>query len=116
MPPEKIQKGMLDHYASVFKKSLLVLPSDGYGDIYTNALSLGITRRDDCLIGIPGAADSLVRAYEANMPTVAENCGAYALMLEYTDVIPGGYLKWDSGALGGCRYYGPLDLLHTGPG
>ena len=94
MPSEKIQKEMLDHYASVFKKSLLVLPSDGYDDVYTYALSLGITKRDDCLIGIPGTADSLVRAYNANLPTVAENCGSYAIMLNYTDVIPGGYLKW----------------------
>ena len=94
MPSVEIQKDMLKHYASVFKKSLLVLPSDGYGDVYTYALSLGITKRDDCLIGIPGTADSLVRAYEANMPTVAENCGGYAIMLNYTDVIPGGYLKW----------------------
>ena len=94
MPSIEIQKDMLKHYASVFKKSLLVLPSDGYGDVYTYALSLGITKRDDCLIGIPGTADSLVRAYEANMPTVAENCGGYAIMLNYTDVIPGGYLKW----------------------
>ena len=94
MPSVEIQKDMLKHYASVFKKSLLVLPSDGYGDVYTYALSLGITERDDCLIGIPGTADSLVRAYEANMPTVAENCGGYAIMLNYTDVIPGGYLKW----------------------
>ncbi len=94
MPSKKIQKDMLKHYASVFKKSLLVLPSDGYDDVYTYALSLGITKRDDCLIGIPGTADSLVRAYKANLPTVAENCGSYALMLNYTDVIPGGYLKW----------------------
>ncbi len=94
MPSVEIQKDMLKHYASVFKKSLLVLPSDGYGDVYTYALSLGITKRDDCLIGIPGTADSLVRAYEANLPTVAENCGGYAIMLNYTDVIPGGYLKW----------------------
>jgi hypothetical protein len=94
MPSIEIQKDMLKHYASVFKKSLLVLPSDGYGDVYTYALSLGITKRDDCLIGIPGTADSLVRAYEANLPTVAENCGGYAIMLNYTDVIPGGYLKW----------------------
>ena len=94
MPSKEIQKDMLKHYASVFKKSLLVLPSDGYDDVYTYALSLGITKRDDCLIGIPGTADSLVRAYNANLPTVAENCGSYAIMLNYTDVIPGGYLKW----------------------
>lgn len=94
MPSEEIQKEMLKHYASVFKKTQLVLTSDGYGDIYTYALSLGITKRDDGLIGIPGTADSLVRAYEANLPTIAENMGGYALMLTYNDIIPGGYLKW----------------------
>ena len=94
MPSVEIQKDMLKHYASVFKKTQLVLTSDGYGDVYTYALSLGITKRDDGLIGIPGTADSLVRAYEANLPTIAENMGGYALMLTYNDIIPGGYLKW----------------------
>ena len=94
MPADSVLIDMLDYYASVFKKTQLVLPSNGFGDVYTHALDLGITKRDDGFIGIPGRPDSLVRAYEANMPTVAENCGGYAIMLNYTDVIPGGYLKW----------------------
>ena len=94
MPSEAVQIEMLDHYASVFKKTLLVLPSSGMGNVYTHALSLGITKRDDGFISIPGRPDSLVRAYEANLPTIAENQAGYATMLNNSDVIPGGYLKW----------------------
>ena len=94
MPSLEIQKEMVSHYASVFKKTQLVITSDAYGDIYTYALGLGVTKRDDGMIGIPGTADSLVRAYNANLPTIAENMGQYSIMLEYTDVIPGNYLKW----------------------
>jgi hypothetical protein len=94
MPSDSIKMDMLDYYASVFKKTLLVLPSNGSGDVYTHALSLGIAKRDDGFIGTPGRPDSLVRAYEANLPTIAENMAGYTTMLEYTDVIPGGYLKW----------------------
>ena len=94
MPSDSVEKDMLDYYASVFKKTLLVLPSSGAGNVYTHALSLGITKRDDGFIGTPGRPDSLVRAYEANLPTIAENIAGYRTMLEYTDVIPGGYLKW----------------------
>ena len=94
MPSDSIEMDMLNYYASVFKKTQLVLPSSGMGDVYTHALSLGITKRDDGFIGIPGRPDSLVRAYEANLPTIAENIAGYKTMLEYTDVIPGGYLKW----------------------
>lgn len=94
MPSEKIQKEILDHYASAFHKTLLVLPSSGAGDVYTHALNLGIAKRDDGFIGIPGRPDSLVRAYNAGLPTIAENIAGYATMLNYTDIIPGGYLKW----------------------
>jgi len=94
MPSEAVQIEMLDHYASVFKRTLLVLPSSGMGDVYTHALSLGITKRDDGFISIPGRPDSLVRAYEANLPTIAENQAGYATMLNNNDIIPGGYLKW----------------------
>ena len=94
MPSDSIEMDMLDYYASVFKKTQLVLPSSGMGEVYTHALSLGITKRDDGFIGIPGRPDSLVRAYKANLPTIAENIAGYKTMLEYTDVIPGGYLKW----------------------
>ena len=94
MPSEAVQIDLLDHYASVFKKTLLVLPSSGMGDVYTHALSLGITKRDDGFISIPGRPDSLVRAYEANLPTIAENQAGYATLLNNNDIIPGGYLKW----------------------
>ena len=94
MPSEAVQIEILDHYASVFKKTLLVLPSSGMGNVYTHALSLGITKRDDGFISIPGRPDSLVRAYEANLPTIAENQAGYATMLNNNDIIPGGYLKW----------------------
>ena len=94
MPSAEIEMDMLDHYASVFKKTLLVLPSSGAGDVYTHALSIGITKRDDGFIGIPGRPDSLARAYKAGLPTIAENIAGYKTMLNYTDVIPGGYLKW----------------------
>ena len=94
MPADSVLIDMLDYYASLFKKTQLVLPSNGFGDVYTHALKLGITKRDDGFIGIPGRPDSLVRAYEANLPTIAENIAGYTTMLNYTDVIPGGYLKW----------------------
>ncbi len=94
MPSEKIQMEMLDHYASVFHKTQLVLPSSGSGDVYTHALNIGVTKRDDGFIGTPGRPDSLVRAYKAGLPTIAENIAGYTTMLNYTDVIPGGYLKW----------------------
>ena len=94
MPSDSIKMDMLDYYASVFKKTLLVLPSNGAGDVYTHALKLGIAKRDDGFIGTPGRPDSLVRAYEANLPTIAENIAGYTTMLNYTDQIPGGYLKW----------------------
>ena len=94
MPSDSIKMDMLDYYASVFKKTLLVLPSNGAGDVYTHALELGIAKRDDGFIGTPGRPDSLVRAYEANLPTIAENIAGYTTMLNYTDQIPGGYLKW----------------------
>ncbi len=94
MPSAEIEMDMLDHYASVFKKTLLVLPSSGAGEVYTHALNIGIAKRDDGFIGTPGRPDSLVRAYEAGLPTIAENIAGYKTMLNYTDVIPGGYLKW----------------------
>ena len=94
MPSEEVQKDMIKHYASVFHKTQLVLPSSGMGDVYTYALSLGVTKRDDGFIGTPGRPDSLIRAYKVNLPTIAENIAGYTTMLNYTDQIPGGYLKW----------------------
>lgn len=94
MPADSVLKDMLDYYASVFKKTQLVLPSNGFGDVYTHALDLGITKRDDGFIGIPGRPDTLLRAYNANLPTIAENIAGYKTMLAYDDLIPGGNQKW----------------------
>ena len=94
MPADSVLKDMLDYYASVFKKTQLVLPSNGFGDVYTHALDLGITKRDDGFIGIPGRPDTLLRAYNANLPTIAENIAGYRTMLANDDLIPGGSQKW----------------------
>ena len=94
MPADSVLKDMLDYYASVFKKTQLVLPSNGFGDVYTHALDLGITKRDDGFIGIPGRPDTLLRAYNANLPTIAENIAGYRTMLTYDDLIPGGTQTW----------------------
>ena len=94
MPADSVLIDMLDYYASVFKKTQLVLPSNGFGDVYTHALDLGITKRDDGFIGIPGRPDTLLRAYNANLPTIAENLAGYKTMLTYDDLIPGGNQKW----------------------
>ena len=94
MPADSVLKDMLDYYASVFKKTQLVLPSNGFGDVYTHALELGITKRDDGFIGIPGRPDTLLRAYNANLPTIAENIAGYKTMLANDDLIPGGTQKW----------------------
>ena len=94
MPTDSVLIDMLDYYASLFKKTQLVLPSNGFGDVYTHALELGITKRDDGFIGIPGRPDTLLRAYNANLPTIAENIAGYKTMLTYDDLIPGGNQKW----------------------
>ena len=94
MPANSVLFDMLDYYASLFKKTQLVLPSNGFGDVYTHALELGITKRDDGFIGIPGRPDTLLRAYNANLPTIAENIAGYRTMLANDDLIPGGTQKW----------------------
>ena len=94
MPADSVLIDMLDYYASLFKKTQLVLPSNGFGDVYTHALDLGITKRDDGFIGIPGRPDTLLRAYNANLPTIAENIAGYKTMLANDDLIPGGTQKW----------------------
>ena len=94
MPANSVLFDMLDYYASLFKKTQLVLPSNGFGDVYTHALELGITKRDDGFIGIPGRPDTLLRAYNANLPTIAENIAGYKTMLANDDLIPRGSQKW----------------------
>ncbi|MCQ2092657.1 MAG: hypothetical protein MJY85_08255 [Fibrobacter sp.] len=94
MPSDEIEMDMLDYYASLFKKTLLVLPSNGSGNVYRHALSLGIAKRDDGLIATPWREDSLEVAYKAGLPTIGENYSTYAIMLTYDNIIPGGHLRW----------------------
>ncbi len=95
MATEEVQKDMLSYYASIFHKTLLVLPSSGAGNVYQHALNLGIAKRDDGLIGTPKRENTLIPAYEANLPTIGENISTYAIMLQYNDnTSNGGYLRW----------------------
>ena len=86
MPSLEIQKDMLSYYASAFDETLLVLPSDGWGEIYKYALSLGITKRDNGLICTPNIEWSLIPTYEANMPVIGENLWPYSTMKNFRPV------------------------------
>ena len=68
-----------------------VMPADS---VLKDMLDLGLTKRDDGFIGIPGRPDTLLRAYNANLPTIAENIAGYRTMLANDDLIPGGTQKW----------------------
>ena len=85
MPSETIQKEMLAYYASVFKKTLLVVPSDCSGEVYDYALSLGIAKRNDGLIQIKGRDEDLYKCYQAGLPAIGENCDTYTNMLKQDD-------------------------------
>ncbi len=94
MPDLEIEKDMLDCYAAAFKKTLLALPSNAYGEIYQYALSVGITKRDDGLISIPNAEWSLKPAYRANLPVVGENYWPYAWMRDAVRENEYSYVNW----------------------
>ncbi len=85
MPSVEIQKEMIAYYASVFKTTQLVVPSDCRGEVYEYALSLGVAKRDDGLIQIKGREDELKKCYDAGLPTVGENCDEYEKILKLTD-------------------------------
>ena len=93
MPSADIQKDMLKYYSDAFDETLLAVPSDVYGDIYEYALSLGIAKRDDGLIGGSNTEWNLRLSYKANIPALAENAGPYSMMLENENG-PYGPLKW----------------------
>jgi hypothetical protein len=85
MPSEEIQKEMLEYYASVFKKTLLIVPSDCSGAVYDFAVSLGIAKRNDGLIQIKDREKDLYKCYKAGLPATGENCDTYTNMLKQTD-------------------------------
>ena len=93
MPSEEIQKDMIAYYASVFKTTQLVMPSDCRGDVYKYALSLGIAKRDDGLIQIKDREYELAKCYEAGLPTVGENCDTYKNLLNASEA-DRYHLKW----------------------
>ncbi|MCR5805351.1 MAG: DUF4214 domain-containing protein [Clostridia bacterium] len=94
MPSLDIQKDMLNCYAEAFDETLLVLPSDGWGEIYEYAVSLGITKRDDGLISTPNIEWGLIPAYEANLPVMGENLWPYSMMQSYVRVNDYSYINW----------------------
>ena len=85
MPSVELQKEMIAYYASVFKTTQLVVPSDCRGEVYEFALSLGVAKRDDGLIQIAGREDELAKCYAAGLPTIGENCDEYEKMLLLND-------------------------------
>ncbi|MCR4733816.1 MAG: chitobiase/beta-hexosaminidase C-terminal domain-containing protein [Treponema sp.] len=85
MPSEEIQKEMIAYYASLFKTTQLVIPSDCQGDVYDYALSLGIAKRNDGLIRIKDRELDLKKCYESGLPAIGENCGTYEDLLEADD-------------------------------
>ncbi|MCR4736026.1 MAG: DUF4832 domain-containing protein [Treponema sp.] len=85
MPSEEVQKDMLDYYASVFKKTQLVVPSDCSGTVYDYALSLGIAKRNDGLIQIKDREYDLYKCYQAGLPAIGENCDTYKNLFAQTD-------------------------------
>lgn len=85
MPSEEIQKDMIAYYASVFKTTQLVVPSDCKGDVLEYAYSLGVAKRNDGLIQIKDRELDLAKCYEAGLPAIGENCDVYKNLLELDD-------------------------------
>lgn len=85
MPSEEIQKEMIAYYASVFKNTQLVVPSDCKGEVYDFALSIGVAKRDDGLIQIKDREEVLAKCYQAVLPTIGENCSEYEDLLKQDD-------------------------------
>ena len=94
MPSLEVQKDMLDYFAKVFDKTTCCLMSDGKGEIYEYALSLGITKRNNGLILTPNEEWDLRPAYKANLPTMADNHNTYEYMLDKEGTLSKEYLKW----------------------
>ncbi|MCQ2533775.1 MAG: DUF4214 domain-containing protein [Clostridia bacterium] len=82
LPSVDVQNEMVQFYRDCFDKTLLCITSGAYGEVYDNALSLGITKRDDGLIATPNTEWGLRLAYKANLPTLGENYLPYHYMLD----------------------------------
>ena len=82
LPSIDKQNDMVKFYRDCFDETLLCITSDAYGEVYTNALSMGVTKRDDGLIASPNVEWGLRLAYKANLPTLGENYLPYHYMLD----------------------------------
>lgn len=93
MPSDEIQKDMIAYYASVFRTTQLVVPSDCKGDVLEYAYSLGVAKRNDGLIQIKDRELDLAKCYEAGLPAIGENCDVYKNLLKLDDK-DRYHLKW----------------------
>ncbi len=81
MPSVEIQKDMIKYYSEVFDKTWLCLTSGAYGEVYDYALSLGVPKRVNGLIGSHNYEWNLRPTYKANLPVIGENFLPYKMML-----------------------------------
>ena len=82
MPSVEIQKDMIKYYSDAFDKTWLCVTSGAYGEVYDYALSLGIPKRVNGLIGSHNYEWNLRPNYKANLPVIGENFLPYRMMLE----------------------------------
>ena len=94
MPSLEIQKEMLSYIKSLFKNKLLAVPSDARGEIYRYALSIGIAKRDNGLVAIPGREWDLIPTYEANMPVIGEYYLPISMMKKIDRKNDRDYIPW----------------------
>ncbi len=110
MPPIDVQKDMIRHYAEAFRKTTVAITSDAYGEVYEYALSLGVTKRNDGMIGLPNEEWDMRKTYYANLPGVAENAGTYKMMKANSNA-PMGPLKWTPTRFRECIEIGHLSIM-----
>ncbi len=82
MPSVEIQKDMIKYYSEAFEKTWLCVTSGAYGEVYDYALSLGVPKRVNGLIGSHNNEWNLRPTYKANLPVIGENFLPYRMMLE----------------------------------
>jgi len=81
MPSVEIQKDMIKYYSDAFDETWLCVTSGAYGEVYEYALSLGIPKRVNGLIGSHNNEWNLRPNYYENLPVIGENFLPYRMML-----------------------------------
>ncbi|MBR4085885.1 MAG: LPXTG cell wall anchor domain-containing protein [Lachnospiraceae bacterium] len=93
MPSVEIQKDMVKYYSDAFDKTWLCVTSGAYGEVYDYALSLGIPKRVNGLIGSHNYEWNLRPNYKANLPVIGENFLPYRMMFDPTVAEEQGIVK-----------------------